>query len=68
MFFKDFFFSFMKIYLQTKKYLRAIITTRKMLQLYYSAAKMILIQKQMNHGFALDSVIFILGRYVCHKN
>ena len=39
-----------------------------MLQLYYSAAKMILIQKQMNHGFALDSVIFIIGRYVCHKN
>ena len=33
----------MKIYMQTKKYLGAIITTTKMLHLHYFAAKMILI-------------------------
>ena len=31
------FLTFMKIHIQTKKYLRAIITTTKMLQLCYSA-------------------------------
>ena len=33
----------MKIYIQAKIYLRTIATTTKMLQLHYSAAKMILI-------------------------
>ena len=48
------------------QYLRSIITTWQMLQLYYSATKMILMSKQMNYGLALDIAIFILGRYVCH--
>ena len=36
---KAFFFPFMIIYIQTKKYLRAIITTTRILQLYYSGTK-----------------------------
>ena len=53
--------------MQTKKYLKAIVTSTKMLQLYYSATKMILILKQRNHGLSLDIVIFILDRLVCLK-